>query len=570
MLMELRIENVAVIERLSLRLEPGLNVLTGETGAGKSIVVGALSLLLGERASTDVVRAGAARAVVEGVFDSASSPQISTLLSERGVDAADGLVILRREIVAEGRSRAWINGAASTAGFVGAVGRLLVDLHGQHEHQSLLLAAEQRVILDAYGADPELLQSTRAAHEHVRDLDARLAALDAARRDVAQRAALLRVQADEIEKARLVEDEEAALEAEAHRLAHAEEITRLAGTLHQQLYGAEHAVAARLAELRRTLDQLVRLDASLGEWSKPLEDAFYATEELGRAMGDYASRVETDPGRLDAIRGRQDLLFRLRARYGPAIADVIAAGRSARAELARLDEAGHEHRDLEAQRTARQGEHVRLCAMLTARRTAAAQRLDREMLAVLPGLGMPDAQFHTVLTAAEPGPAGAETVEFHVSVNAGFEAGPIARIASGGELARLMLALKATLARQDRVPTLVFDEIDAGIGGRAAQHVALRLRDVSRHHQVVVVTHLAQIAAHADHHFHVEKTERGGMAATFVQELHDEARTREIARLLGGDPASRVSLDHARELIRLSATGNAAAAAPSGQPPARQ
>jgi DNA repair protein RecN (Recombination protein N) len=236
----------------------------------------------------------------------------------------------------------------------------------------------------------------------------------------------------------------------------------------------------------------------------------------------------------------------------------------------RLDEAGVARSDVEAERAAAQREHADLCARLTVARTAAAARLDREMRDILPGLGMPDARFRTVLSPIEPGAAGAESAEFHVSVNAGFDPGPIARIASGGELARIMLALKATLAREDRVPTLVFDEIDAGIGGRAAQHVALRLRDVARHHQVIVVTHLAAIAAHADHHYYVEKSERDGMAATLVRELHGDDRVSEIARLLGGDPDSRVSLEHARELIRLSAADNAAAAAPSGRSRARR
>jgi len=554
MLIELRIENLAVIERLSLRPEPGLNVLTGETGAGKSIIVGALSLLLGERASSESVRSGADRAIVEGVFDIADSPEVRALLEERGIDVADDLVILRREVAAGGRSRNWVNGAASTASFVGDVGRHLVDLHGQHEHQSLLRAAEQRAILDAFGGCTELAAQVRSANADVRDAAARLDTLDARRREIGERADLLRFQVEEIERAHLVGNEEEELEAEAFRLEHAEELARLASRLHQELYGAEDAIAGRLGELRRALVRLIQLDASLGDTAKALDEAFYGLEELGRQLGEYAAAVEADPVRLDEIRRRQDLIFRLKGKYGPAVEDVIETGRAAREELAALDESALSRRELEREVDAARSRFARLCEDLSGRRTTAASRLDAEMNAALPELGMPDARFVTSLERlAEPGSSGAEAVELRVSVNAGFEPGPLARIASGGELSRIMLALKAALAREDRVSTLVFDEIDVGIGGRAAHRVAERLHAVAAHRQVFVVTHLAQIASRADSHVLVEKSEHDGRASTAVRVLDGEARIREVARLLGGDPESSISLAHARELIEAGA-----------------
>ncbi len=550
MLIELRIENFAVIEKLALRLQPGLTVLTGETGAGKSIIVGALSLLLGERASADAVRAGASRCVVEGVFDVQAVPAVRDLLDARGIDAEDGLVILRREVAAEGRSRAWINGSASTASLTGEIGRQLVDLHGQHEHQSLLQPAEQGAMLDAFAGEIALALEIAQAYSAARTLRERLDSLDAKRREVAQRADLLRHQAGEIERAQLRPGEEAELEAEAHRLTHAEELAGLARTLHQALYAADDALSGRLDEIRRTLAQLVRLDDALAEWSKQLEDAYYVVEELGRQMGEYAARIEDDPGRLEAIRRRQDLLFRLKARYGPAIEDVIAAGERAQRELALLDDAAHERRVMEQDLARVDAQHRKLCDRLSGKRRSAARRLDSALCALLPELGMPDARFQTLLVPlGEPGAHGGEGVEFRVSVNAGFDPAPLGRVASGGELSRIMLALKASLARQDRVPTLVFDEIDAGIGGHAAQRVADCLRAVAGEHQVFVVTHLARIAAAADHHFLVEKSERTGRAATDVQELRDEARIREVSRMLGGDPESRISQAHARELL---------------------
>jgi DNA repair protein RecN (Recombination protein N) len=555
MLIELRIENLAVIERVSLHAEHGLHVLTGETGAGKSIIVGALALLLGERASPDAVRAGAGRGIVEGVFDVADAPEVQALLEERGIEAEESLVVLRREIAAEGRSRAWVNGAASTAATVGEIGRLLVDLHGQHEHQSLLEPAEQRAILDAFAGAQDLAARTRAAHELARDLTSRLQQLDARRREVEARAQGLRLQAEEIEKAGPREDEEVALETEARRLAHAEEITQLALTLNQELYAAERALAGRLHELQRTLEHLTRLDPALASWSRVLDDARYNLEELGREMGAYASGIESEPARLEHIRRRQDLLFRLKARYGPTVTDVIATGRRARTELAVLEEADSERISLEPQLAAALQEHRSLAQQLSERRRQAAQRLDHELRVALPELGLPDARFHTRLEPlAQPGANGGENVAFHVAVNAGFEPGPLGRVASGGELSRIMLALKSALAREDRVPTLVFDEIDTGIGGRAAQYVAERLRDVARRHQVFAVTHLARIAANADHHLLVEKNDSAGRATATVIELTGDPRTREVARLLGGDPDSRISLQHAREL--LAAAGN--------------
>jgi DNA repair protein RecN (Recombination protein N) len=550
MLIELRIENLAVIERLSIRPEPGLNVLSGETGAGKSIIVGALSLLLGERASTESVRSGEARAVVEGVFDAERVPAARTLLDERGIDADEGLIILRREVPANGRSRAWVNGSASTASFVGEIGRLLVDLHGQHEHQSLLQTAEQREILDEFAGSTELRIAVRAAHADVRGLETRLDEIETGRRAVADRADYLRHQLAEIEGAKLEPGEQAELDADASRLEHAEELTHLADSLHAGLYADEDAIATRLDAMRRQLTQLVRFDAELVESAKTLEDAFYAIEELGRQMGDYASRIEADPAKLERVRRRIDTLFRLTAKYGPTLDDVVETGRRAKEELAKLDDAAFSRKTVEKELERARTEYARLCTELSKRRRKAAKMLDAAMNESLPELGMPDAKFITVLESlAEPGSTGAESVELRVSVNAGFEPGPLARVASGGELSRIMLALKGVLTRHDRVPTLVFDEIDAGIGGIAAHRVADRLVQVGQNHQVFVVTHLAQIASRADHHVLVEKGDTKKLASTSVSVLSGDDRIREIARLLGGDPGSRASLAHALELI---------------------
>lgn len=550
MLIELRVENFAIIERLSVRLEPGLNALTGETGAGKSIIVDALSLLLGERASAESVRTGADRAVVEGVFDVAARPDVLALLAEQGIADEDGLLILRREVAAEGRNRAWVNGSATTAGFVGALGSRLVDLHGQHEHQTLLRPEDQRAILDAYGGQSELAEDVAAAYGRVREAEDRLQALDRRRREIEQRADFLRFQADEIDKAALRAGEDERLEEEANRLEHSEDLARLSETLHGGLYANESSVIEQLGRLRRDLEQLLRIDPSQGSARELADSAYYALEELGRQMGDYAAGVEHDPARLEEIRRRQDLIFRLKTKYGETIEEIVETGRRAGEELDTLDGASFEKRRLEEEVTqTREALHT-LAAELSEKRRDAAERLAADVMDVLPEVGLAAGRFEVRLDDDDGITAhGAERATFLVALNVGLDARPLARVASGGELSRVMLALKTILARVDRVPTLVFDEIDVGIGGRVGVQIGAKLRQVAAHHQVFVITHLPQIAARAHHHVLVEKMEHEGTTLTRLTELEAEERVRELARMLGGDPESATSIQHARELL---------------------
>ncbi len=550
MLLELRIQNLAVIERLSVRLEPGLNVLSGETGAGKSIIVGALSLLLGERASVDAVRAGADKAVVEGVFDVAAHPAIADLLNQQGIETEDGLLILRREVVAGGRSRAWVNGAASTATLLSEIGRLLVDLHGQHEHQTLLRADQQRTLLDAFGGGTEVAAAVRVAHARVRSARERLLELERRRREAEQRADYLRFQVSEISAAQLRPDEEAELELDARRLEHAEELAKLANRLHSELYADDRSATARLDDLRRALDHLIRIDESQSGTRELIETAYYALEELGRRMGDYATRIEHDPVRLERVRQRTDLLYRLKSKYGPSLDEVLSTLDRARAELELVENTEATRAELAAEEAAAKTELRQHAKRLSKLRASAAQRLSAEIMAILPDLGLQTGVF-TVLLEALPDVSahGAEAVHFRIALNTGFEPRDLARVASGGELSRIMLALKTALARLDQVPTLVFDEIDAGIGGRVGVQVGTRLRHVAEHHQVFVITHLPQIASRAQHHLLVEKSEREGTTITRVSELSGEDRVRELARMLGGDPESAASVEHARDLL---------------------
>jgi DNA repair protein RecN (Recombination protein N) len=549
MLTELRIRNFAIIEALTLPLERGFNVLSGETGAGKSIIVGALGLLLGERASADVIRTGAERATVEGVFDVSDRPEIRTFLDERGVDVEDALVVLKRE-VAPGRGRAWINGTAVNAGLLAEVGRLLVNLHGQHEAQTLLDPDAQRRILDAFAGAVEQAAEVEHAHERLSSLIREIADLAKRRAAAEQRADYLRHVAHEIADANVTEGEDVRLEDESRRLENAEELRGLASGIAGALDGDEDGVLHRLRAIARHLANIQRIDPTLSRLQESFDSAFYAIEALAGDLLEYEGSVELDPARLEEVRRRRDLLFRLTKKYGGTIADVLRTGAEARAELDLVDSAGLDIRQLESREREARAMLVQRASALSALRVSGADRLARAADEVLPDLGMPDGHVSVVLRPTnEIGPHGAEDVEFCVAVNVGHEPRPLSRVASGGELSRVMLAMKTILARLDRVPTLVFDEVDAGIGGRVALQVGETLRRVASHHQVFAITHLPQIAARAHHHILVTKGARAGVTAADVAVLTDESRVAELARMLGGDPESEVSRAHARELL---------------------
>jgi DNA repair protein RecN (Recombination protein N) len=567
MLTELRIKNFAIIESLTLPLARGFNVLSGETGAGKSIIVGALGLLLGERASADLIRTGTDRASVEGVFDVADRAELTRVLDERGVEVDEQTVVLKREIAAGGRARAWINGTTVTAGVLAEVGRLLVNLHGQHEAQTLLDGESQRRILDAFGGATAQAERVRAAYDALHALREEIRTLARRRAEAERRADYLRHVVQEIEGARLTDGEDDRLEEEARRLEHAEELRSLAGGAHALLEEGEDAVLHALAQVHRALGSLQRIDPSLGKLQELYDGAFYSLEELCRELEEYEGRVELDPERLEEVQRRRDLLFRLCKKYGPNLSDVIETGRRSREELDLVDSAGFDLKTLEAREAAAREELAAEAAALTELRRAAAERLSAAVEAVLPDLGMADGRLQVALTPrAEPGPTGAEDVEFRVALNVGHDARPIARVASGGELSRVMLALKTILARLDGVPTLVFDEVDAGIGGRVGLMVGETMRRVAQHHQVFAISHLPQLAARAHHHILVAKGAKGGVTTADVRVLDGDDRVVEVARMLGGDPESQVSRAHARELLDSAAvpTSAPAMAAASG------
>ena len=568
MLAELRIKNFAIIESLSLPLARGFNVLSGETGAGKSIIVGALGLLLGERASTDLIRTGADRATVEGVFEIGEHPEITRMLDEHGIDADEPLVVLKREIVASGRTRAWVNGGTVSATLLAEIGRHLVNLHGQHEAQTLLDAESQRRILDVFAGATETAAQTRGAFESLAAARREIADLVRRKADAERRADYLRHVAKEIEEAKLIDGEDARLEEEARRLENAAELRRLASNIASAIDGEDEAVLTILGGVERHLSSIQRIDPALAKLQELYDSAYYNLQALARELEEYEASMDLDPARLDEVRSRRDLLFRLTKKYGATVTDVIETGRRTREELDLVDSAGLDLRQLEAREREAQARLQERASALSDLRRAAAKRLAGSVDQVLPDLGMPDGHFAVRLQPlAEPGPSGAEDIEFRVSLNVGHEERALSRVASGGELSRVMLALKTILARLDHVPTLVFDEVDAGIGGRVGLMVGETMRRVAAHHQVFAITHLPQIAARAHHHILVAKGARGGVTTADVTVLTGPDRVSEVARMLGGDPESDVSRAHAQELLDSAAVPELAAAGANGGPP---
>jgi DNA repair protein RecN (Recombination protein N) len=554
MLTELRIRNFAIIEQVTLPLAEGFNVLSGETGAGKSIIVGALGLLLGERASADLIRTGADKATVEGVFDVAKLKGIAALADDHGIEVEDDTLVLKREIAANGRGRAWVNGATVTATVLAEIGRQLVNLHGQHDAQTLLDGESQRRILDAFGGAETQAAAVRSTHAELAALRREITSLSSRRAEAEKRADYLRHVAKEIEEARLSPGEDTKLEDEARVLENADELRTLANGLSELLSGDEASVMTQLGASQRPLTSIERIDPSAARMQELFDAGFYALQELARSVEDYATSVELDPARLADVRLRRDRLFGLLKKYGPTLDNVIEAGRSARAELDLIDTAQFDLANLNAREADARRRLTAEAEKLSDLRLSAAKKLNKAVDALLPPLGMPDGRFSVLLIARdEPTAEGGEDVEFRVALNVGHEDRPLARVASGGELSRVMLALKTILARVDRVPTLIFDEVDAGIGGRVGLQVGDTLRRVAKEHQVFAISHLPQIAARAHHHIVVAKGARGGVTSADITVLEGSSRVNEIARMLGGDPDSKISRAHAKELLETAA-----------------
>ena len=551
MLRELRIRNFAVVENLTVPFAPGFNVLTGETGAGKSILVDAILLLRGARAQTDVIRADAETATVEAVFE-VSDGAVATL-DEAGLPLEDGEVVIRRELSRSGRHRAFVNDAAVTVGLLERLGDALVQVHGQHEHQRLLEPTRQLDVLDRF-ADAEPLRERFAAlfakHAEAR---AELERRRGAARDRAQRQDLLRFQVSELDAARVRVGEDDELRTERRRLQHAERFAAGLQEVGSLLHDDAASATARLARAGRVLSDLGRLDPAFAAPAETLDAARAHVEDTLAAVRGLRDTIVFEPGRLEGIDERLDALTRLKRKYGDSEEALLRFRADAAAELDRLER----HEELLAEDERRlaelEAEMVSAARALGAARREAAAKLGPRVQRELRQLGMDRAAFEVAtidLAAGDWGLRGAERVEFRFTANPDEPNRPLARIASGGELARTMLALQVVLSGDDDAPTMVFDEVDAGIGGRAASVVGDKLAALGGSRQVLCVTHLAPIAALADQHMRVAKSVRGGRTRATTAVIAGDERAAEIARMLGGDASGAAALDHARALLR--------------------
>ncbi len=560
MLTELRIRNFAVIEEAALSFVAGLNVLSGETGAGKTIVMTALGLLLGGRASPELVRMGAREAVVEAVFELEAEAPIPG--ATEWIDPDNPRELIIRRVVAEGgRSRVSINGNIAPLQALAQLGATLVQIYGQHEQQSLLQRENHLLILDRHAGLETEVAAYRELYQSAREARVRLAELERRERERGDLLELARFRMSELENARLIAGEDSELSSERTVLANATRLAEAANAVEQALYGAEGAAVDLVSHAQARLAEAAAIDPALNGAVEMIVAAQANLEEAARELSAYAARIEADPIRLEQIEVRLQELSRLKRKYGGTIESALETLACSRAEMTELEAAAETRATAEAEMHRMLEQLFEAARLLSGRRERDALELKHRMEAELKTLGMRNAEFDPRigrLAAADAeftydgvaaGPSGIDTVEFHLAPNLGQVPIALQRVASGGELSRVMLALKRLEAQRRGVATLIFDEVDAGIGGTAAEIVGRKLKQLARFHQILCVTHLAQIAAFADGHFVVEKEERRGSTRSRVSELKSADRAVEVARMLGGTESSDKFLRAARELV---------------------
>ncbi len=552
MLQTLRIQNYALIDEVELEFDSGLSVLTGETGAGKSIIVGALTLVLGGRASSETIRSGTRSAKIEALFRFPSpTPRLQKLLESHAIELEDGELLLARVLGPEGRSKAYANGSLISVSVQSEIGDELVDLHGQHEHQSLLKTDRQLALLDSFaGLDSKreiLADSVRA----LRELEARIAGLESNDRERARQIDFMRFEAAEIEKADLRPGEEGEVTSRRNLIANAEKIFSLASNARRLLSESGESAAAldTLGAAAGDLDELGAIDARFGPIAAQARNAISELEALSSELVQYAEQADYDPRELDAVNARLSTIQGLQRKYGDTIEEVLAYRDRIVSEIEAFEDRDQDLEQLRSKREELLTKAKRQARAISKVRKAAAAELDGKITASLQELGIEGGRLETDIQDAELGPSGMDRVVFMLTANPGEPAKALRNVASGGELSRIMLALKGVFAEADRIPTLIFDEIDAGIGGAVATKVAFRLRDLARSHQTICITHLPQIAAAGFTHYHVSKATRNGKTSTHVSRIDRGSRVEEVARLLDGS-VTEVSLTHARALLK--------------------
>ncbi len=552
MLTDLSITNIAIIDNLHLSLQPGLTVLTGETGAGKSIIIDAVGLIMGGRASVDLIRSGVDEAAVEAIFDISDRPGVQKTLEEAGLETCTELLI-KRSISRSGKNRIFINGSMATLALLTDIASNLINIYGQHESQTLLRLDNQLLLLDSFAGTAALREEFAGIFRAHSSVVGQLDNLDTQERENARRLDLLSFQSEEIENANVKAGEEEELEEQRQLLASAGKLGSVSGDAYEILYGGDGAILGQLRRISSSIREIAAIDHTLEPLATTLEESYLQLEDSAMSLRSYSSRIESDPAALQQTEDRLDQLNRLKRKYGATLEEVLAFKQQIDTELEELRGHEHDRQHLEDERD-RLGKLLEETGQrLTAQRTAQAAKLKKALEGEAHQLAMKGAVIEPALEPlSEPRLTGFERVEFLFSPNPGEPPRPLAKIASGGELSRLMLAFKQILPEGD-VPTLVFDEVDTGISGATSELVGKKLKNVAGRQQVLCITHLPQVASFADQHLRVEKRVRDGRTTTGITVLDAAERTREIARMLAGETISDSALAHAAEMLHSAA-----------------
>lgn len=552
MLQMLRVRNLALVEEASIEFMPGLNVITGETGAGKSVIIGALGLLLGERADKTLIRSGTDQCVAEAVFELSDPASVDAILGEAGLPACEGgQLLIRRTLLANGTGKNFINDSSVTLQVLRRVGEHLVDIHGPYDHQSLLGTAFQMDILDAFAHLRDLRTAYGTLYSGYRGLLERRQELEGVdEQQVARQIELLSFQVKEIEDVAPVDGEDAALEAEQVQVANAQRILELAAGIQSALIESEESVFNGLASAQKGLGELAGLMAAASDWKEQARSLAIQVQDLAETVEHQVRNIEGNPARLQWLEDRMALYHRLKRKYGTTVADILAFLETRKTHLRDLEGRGERLKELDVQIASALDKVREAGIKLGKARRTAATKLARTITAELHDLGFQHGAFAVQLATTEPGPSGLDAVEFAFAPNAGEPERPLRAIASSGEISRVMLAVKAVLADHDCIPVLVFDEIDANVGGAMGTAIGTKLDRVGRRHQVVCITHLPQVAVFGTTHFAVSKEVANGRTRTLIARLGKDARVEEVARMLGGRDLTSVTLKHAREMLK--------------------
>jgi DNA repair protein RecN (Recombination protein N) len=554
MLAELRIVNFALIEQLHIQFQAGFTVLTGETGAGKSLLIDAIALLVGGRGSAEQIRSGEEEAQLEASFHlPPTHPLLEQLRRLDLLGSHESDLVLKRVLSRAGRHRVYVNGGLSSLRVLEDLGGTLVDVHGQHEQQSLLAPANQLEAVDAFGSVQPVRAQYEAADREWKDLLAELETLHRAGADRSRLEELLRFQVDEIEQAGVSADEEDRLQGERQRLGHTHRLRELAEASYAELQADDRGTLVQLARIGRLLNELGQIDAGMNDCEAYVREAAIQLKDLSCRLRDYAADLDADPARQGVVEDRLDMIQRLKAKYGGSVEAVMATAVRGRQQLQAIEDHGSRIAETTERLKAAECALLHKAEQLTKKRREAAKRLTALVTKELAAVRMEQTSFEIAITAEETpslfGPAGADRAEFLLSSNMGEPSRPLARIASGGELSRVMLALKTVLAEKDHVPVLVFDEVDAGVGGAVAAAMGTRLRKLGAFHQVFCITHLPQVASQAEHHLLVSKGRDSKRTTTSVTLLTGAGREAEVARMIGGETVTTKVLATAAELI---------------------